>query len=150
MRRLLILLLLAFSPFFTSSAFAKEDPIYTSFFSDKALSGYDTVAYFTQGKAVEGQSQYQTRYMDADWYFSSQAHLDAFLADPEKYAPQYGGYCAWALGAKNTLAPGNPKHWTVHQGKLYLNYDASVRKQWLADRDALIQLADQRWPAVLN
>lgn len=133
-----------------STQASAADEIYTSYFSNKAVGGYDTVAYFTEGKPVKGSDQYKVEYRGADWYFSSAENLELFKANMEKYTPEYGGYCAWAVGAQNQLASGDPLQWTVYKGKLYLNYDASVKKQWLADKDNLIQKADQNWPNVLN
>ena len=89
--------------FFSTQAFAVE-PVYTSFFSNKAIKGYDTVAYFTENKAVEGQAAFSTDYQGAKWLFSSQENLDLFIADPEKYAPQYGGYCAYAVAQNSTAS----------------------------------------------
>nr|WP_217702143.1 YHS domain-containing (seleno)protein [Vibrio ostreicida] len=126
------------------------DKIYTGIFSSKALSGYDTVAYFTQGKPVKGDSQFQTEYQDANWYFASQEHLDAFKADPERYAPQYGGYCAWAVSAKNDFASADPKQWAIVDGKLYLNYDAEVKSWWDDDRSGHIKQADINWPKLIQ
>lgn len=147
---LTLTLLLATQALFSTQAIAASDPIYTGFFSNKALEGYDTVAYFTDGKPVEGSKKFKTSYQGADWLFASQEHLDLFKADPEKYAPQYGGYCAWAIGSENQLASGDPEQWTVYNGKLYLNYDASVKAKWLPNKDEFIKSADARWPAILN
>lgn len=143
-------LLLACQALFSTQAIAASDPIYTGFFSNKALEGYDTVAYFTEGKAVEGTSNFKAKYQGAEWWFASKEHLDMFTDDPEKYAPQYGGYCAWAVGEKNQLAPGDPHQWTIHQGKLYINYDQSVQDTWLPKKDRFIKIADQNWPTILD
>ncbi|MDN3612226.1 YHS domain-containing (seleno)protein [Vibrio ostreicida] len=145
MKKLVTLFILMLS-FPTWSA----DKIYTGIFSSKALSGYDTVAYFTQGKPVKGDSQFQTEYQDANWYFASQEHLDAFKADPERYAPQYGGYCAWAVSAKNDFASADPKQWAIVDGKLYLNYDAEVKSWWDDDRSGHIKQADINWPKLIQ
>jgi YHS domain-containing protein len=130
--------------FFFSTSVSAEEGIYTSYFSNKAVSGYDVVAYFTESKPVEGSRQYTFTYQGADWYFSSAENLALFKNDPVKYAPQYGGYCAWAM-ALNKRAPGNPPFWTVYKGKLYLNYDQSVVDKWLVDKDGFIQQADLHW-----
>ncbi|WP_159651115.1 YHS domain-containing (seleno)protein [Vibrio atypicus] len=127
-----------------------EDEIYTGFFSNKALDGYDTVAYFTQGKPVEGDSQWQVKYKGADWYFSSQENLDKFNADPNRYAPQYGGYCAWAISEKNDFASADPKQWAIVDGKLYLNYNAEVKEWWDQDRTGHISAADKNWPNLIK
>ena len=112
-----------------------------------AIGGYDPVAYFEDAAPAPGTDAFTHAWHGATWKFASVAHRDAFKDAPEKYAPQYGGYCAWALGAKDSLAPVDPERWTVVGDKLYLNYDADVQEQWLADRDALITKADANWPA---
>ena len=133
---------------FAGSALA-EPPIYTRLFSNVAVSGYDTVAYFTQDKAVKGTSKYQFDYMGAKWHFSSAANLAAFKSDPEAFAPQYGGYCAWAIG-NNKIAKGDPRQWSRYNGKLYLNYNAQIKDRWLADKERLVPLADNYWPQLIN
>lgn len=127
-----------------------KDEISTSLFSNKALSGFDTVAYFTQGKAVEGNSQWHSEYKGADWYFSSQQNLELFLSDPQRYAPQYGGYCAWAVSVKKDFAPSDPHQWAIVDGKLYLNYSAKVKQWWDQDQAGHIQVADQNWPTLIG
>ena len=126
-----------------------EPLIYTSFFSDTALSGYDTVAYFREGKPVKGNDNFSTEYKGAVWQFKNQANLDAFLLSADSYTPQYGGYCAWAVAHDNT-AKGDPQQWNITNGKLYLNYNAEIRDNWLKDKDALIMTADKNWPHVLD
>lgn len=145
MKNIMALMLLIVSQFGYAA-----DAISTGFLSNKAVSGYDTVAYFTQGEPVKGSSKFQTVYMDADWYFSTQEHLDMFNTEPEKYAPQYGGYCAWAVSAQNSFAPSDPTKWAIVEGKLYLNYDQSVKDKWDADRTLHIKQADQNWPALIK
>ncbi len=125
------------------------DPVYTGTFNNKAVGGYDTVAYHTQGKAVKGDKDFKTEYKGADWYFASQENLDLFLEDPEKYAPQYGGYCAWAA-AHDTLAKGDPNQWHIVDGKLYLNYDKKINDQWFARNAELIPVADGAFPDLLE
>ncbi|PKG39159.1 YHS domain-containing (seleno)protein [Psychromonas sp. Urea-02u-13] len=127
----------------STSVFATEQ-IHTGYFNNKAVSGYDVIAYFEQAKPVEGSSKYQLEYKGADWYFSSQANLDKFKANPEKFAPQYGGYCAWAM-SNDKAAPGNPPFWTIYNDKLYLNYDQNVLDTWRADKDGFIKSADAHW-----
>ncbi len=141
---LLSLLLLLFS-----LPVRAESDIYTGYFSDLAISGYDSVAYFTEGKPVEGNDKFSLNYKGAQWQFSSQANLEAFTLAPDKYAPQYGGYCAWAVAHDNT-AKGEPDQWYIHEGKLYLNYNADIREKWLKDKEALIKRANVNWPTVLN
>ena len=151
MRRLLVTLGLVLSLFVlpTLSAHAADKPVYTGFFSSVALSGYDPVAYFTENKPVKGDSRYSTEYQGAQWHFSSAVNRDAFVADPKRYAPQYGGYCAWAVSEGDT-ASADPKLWKIIDGKLYLNYDADVQKKWELDIAGHIRKADKNWPAVLG
>jgi len=124
------------------------DPTYTGLFSSKAIKGYDTVAYFTVGKPLKGSDEYSMEYNDATWLFSSQENLELFKADPEKYAPQYGGYCAYAV-ATNTTASIKPELFTIHEGKLYLNYNKSINEKWIANKEGFIQDADKNWPGLL-
>lgn len=127
----------------TAPAFA-EDPVYTSRWSNTALQGYDPVAYFTIGEATEGSKKFSTTYMGAEFQFASQENLDLFIANPETYAPQYGGYCAWAISQGN-YAKGNAKNWAIVDGKLYLNYNKSIQKKWDKDRAGFITSGDAQW-----
>lgn len=111
-----------------------------------AIRGYDAVAYFTEGRPVEGAAQFQTEHDGATWHFSSAANRDAFAADPGAYAPQYGGFCAWAVAAKGKLYSTQPANWTIVDGRLYLNYDDTIQYRWEQDIPAFIQEADTRWP----
>lgn len=130
---------------FLSSSVAAEDAIYTGFLSNKAAGGYDVVAYFKEAKPVEGQKAYKHRWKGADWYFSSEENLASFKQTPEKFAPQYGGYCAWAVSEHNDFAPGNPKYWKIVNDKLYLNYDKKVQQDWEKSQNDHIVKADQNW-----
>jgi YHS domain-containing protein len=111
-----------------------------------ALRGYDAVAYFTQGQPVKGVPQFQAQYQGVVFHFASAAHRDSFIASPEKYAPQYGGYCAFGM-SNGYKAATDPASFTVREGKLYLNYNSEVQKMWTANMPALINKADQLWPA---
>lgn len=133
----------------TAPAFAKSADIYTGYFSSLAVGGYDPVAYFKAGKPVEGKAQFTTEYKGATWRFSSEENLNAFKADPAAYAPQYGGYCAWAVSQGYT-ASGDPNVWAIVNNKLYLNYDKSVQAKWEKDIPGFIAKADKNWPGVLN
>jgi YHS domain-containing protein len=130
-------------------AMAKDAPVYTSFFGNVAVSGYDTVAYFTDQKPVQGDAKYSTSYQGAEWRFATAAHRDAFVADPARYAPQYGGYCAWAV-AQGSTASADPMRWRIVNDKLYLNYDADVQKKWEVSIPEFIQQANKNWPSVLG
>jgi len=114
-----------------------------------AILGYDTVAYFTDNKAVAGSDQFKSQWMGATWKFASQAHLDLFKAEPAKYAPQYGGYCAYGV-TRDYLVKIDPTQFTVLAGKLYLNYDADVQKKWSKDPQGYIASADRKFSDLLK
>lgn len=114
-----------------------------------AIRGYDPVAYFLDGKPEPGSDAYTTSWMGATWKFSSAAHLQQFKADPAKYAPQYGGYCAYGV-AKDNLVKIEPDEWTIIDGKLYLNYDADVQKKWKQDVPGYIKQANEKFPVLLK
>jgi YHS domain-containing protein len=147
--RLLLLVMVAGVVSYSPLAMAKEPPIYTGTFSNKAVSGYDTVAYFTEGKAVKGNPNISTTYKGAVWLFASDADKDKFVANPEQYAPQYGGYCAWAV-SNNDTASADPTKWKIVDGKLYLNYDGDIQKKWEMDIPGNIAKANKNWPGVIN
>lgn len=148
-RSLLLGLALATSAFaLTPAAFADKPAVYTAKGSTLAVQGYDPVAYFTDAKPVKGLETFTTTYNGAEFRFATAANLAAFKADPEAYAPQYGGYCAWAI-AQGKFAKGSAEHWRVVDGKLYLNYDAGIQKKWLKDVPGFITKADAKWPDLL-
>ena len=126
---------------------ASADVINQTTFGGLAIDGYDTVAYFTEGRPVEGDRAYESEWKDATWRFASAANKALFDADPEKYAPQYGGYCAFAV-ANDTTASIEPDLWDIVDGKLYLNYSDSVQKKWRADIPGMIAAANQNWPEI--
>jgi YHS domain-containing protein len=126
-----------------------EPPIYTGAFDDLAVQGYDPVAYFTDGKPVKGDKAFSTEYMGATFRFASAAHRDTFIANPEAYAPQYGGYCAWAVSQGYT-AKGDARNWKIVDGKLYLNYNTSIQKKWEADIPGFVSAANTNWPGLVD
>lgn len=126
---------------------AAVDPVYTGFFSNEAIDGYDAVAYFTEGQPLEGSDEFSFDYQGATWKFASREHLEMFKANPEAYAPQYGGYCAYAV-AKGDTASAQPDLWTIHNGKLYLNYNRRINEEFRNDIDAFIRQADENWPLI--
>ena len=126
---------------------AAGEPVFQR--SGAAIHGYDPVAYFEAGEPVKGKSRHEVEWNGAKWRFASAANRDAFQADPERYAPQYGGYCAWAVSRGHT-APIDPKSWKVVDGKLYLNYSKSVQENWEKDIPGHIASADGHWPRILS
>jgi len=135
--------------FSAGAAFARSSEIYTGTFSSLAVGGYDTVAYFKQNAPVVGKAEFSMEYKGATWRFASKENLDAFRANPAAYAPQFGGYCAWAV-AHNYTASGDPLVWSVVQGKLYLNYDRDVQAQWSKDIPRYIADGNKNWPSALD
>lgn len=109
----------------------------------RPIRGYDPVAYFTEGKPMEGSDEFTHEWNGGVWRFASAEHRDLFAAEPEKYAPQYGGYCAYAasLGYAETV---DPTKWKIHEGKLYLN-DPSAYERWLKDIPGYITQGDKNW-----
>ncbi len=148
-------LTIAFAGLFVTTTVHAEPPVNTltnSLFggrTDSAINGYDPVAYFTLGKPAKGQDKLAFEWMGAKWKFSTQAHLDLFKADPVKYAPQYGGYCAYGV-TQDALVKVEPDQFTVREGKLYLNYDADIQAKWLKDPAGYIRQADAKFPALLK
>ena len=126
---------------------AGEPPVYAV--NGIALGGTDTVAYFTEGKAISGMPAFSHHWMGAIWQFSSAENRDLFAANPEAYAPQFGGYCAYAV-SRNYTAPTDKRAFSIHEGKLYLNYSRPVRALWAAKKEAHIRKGHANWPAVLN
>jgi YHS domain-containing protein len=142
-RAMLALLLLA--PGIASGQTNAATPVFAE--RGIALGGTDAVAYFTQGRAVAGLARHTFSWRGATWRFANEANRDAFAADPEKYAPQYGGFCAWAV-AQGYHAPTDRNAWKIVDGKLYLNYDRSIQRRWEGDVPGNISKADGNWPEV--
>ena len=145
-----LLALQACTPDDSSSANSIEAPYAvgsTTFFIHDDSRGYDVVAYFTQAKPVEGKRSFTHNWNDAEWRFASAANRDLFAANPEKYAPQYGGWCAWAVSQGYT-ASIDPEAWRIVDGKLYLNYSKSVQSQWVQDVPGNITKGDRNWPSI--
>ena len=127
---------------------AGEPTIYTGLVKGIAVGGYDPVAYFNDSKPVSGSPSITLMHDGATWRFTSEVNRDAFRAEPTRYAPQYGGYCAWAVSQGYT-AKGDPNAWKIVGGKLYLNYDKRVQSTWEKAAEANIVKADANWPKVL-
>jgi YHS domain-containing protein len=142
------LLLLVFAPLaFAPLAFAAQAPVFTT--GDGAIRGYDPVAYFTIGEPTRGNDRFTASWQGATFKFVSAANLELFKADPAAYAPQYGGYCAYAV-SRGATAGTVADAWSIVDGKLYLNYSQSVRQRWRKDIPRHIEAAERNWPAVLD
>ncbi|NJK67774.1 MAG: YHS domain-containing protein [Microcoleus sp. CSU_2_2] len=117
------------------------------FYSEEGLAirGTDPVAYFTQSKPVKGQPEFSYKWGNATWQFASAENRDLFMQNPEKYAPQYGGFCAWAVSQGYT-ASTDPNAWKIENGKLYLNYNSAVQWGWEKDVSGNVAKGDKNWP----
>jgi YHS domain-containing protein len=125
-----------------------EKPVNTTF-TGVAIKGYDPVAYFTESKPVKGRAEFTHEWNGAEWRFASAVHRDLFTADPVKYAPQFGGYCAWAV-SRGYTAGIDPDAWKIVHQRLYLNYNAKVQSQWAENIPANIEKAEENWPRILK
>ena len=137
-----------------TASLAQQPEIYQSKRADYpanalAVGGFDTVAYHTRKQAVPGNPQFRVSWKGAEWHFASQANLDLFLKEPARYAPQYGGYCAFAVAGGST-APGDPKVWDVVGGKLYLNLSTGTQSSWRRNPADFIKRGDTNWPKVIG
>jgi YHS domain-containing protein len=110
-----------------------------------AIKGYDSVAYFDQSKAVKGSAKFEFVWNGAKWQFATAAHRNAFAKEPAKYAPQYGGYCAYGVSQGHAV-PVDPEAWKIVDGKLYLNYNKDIQKEWFKDIPGHINEANENWP----
>lgn len=137
--------LLAMGLLGSSSAFA-DNVVNTGYFGGVAIMGYDPVAYFTENAAVKGSEQFSYDWLGTPWHFASKIHREAFISDPTKYAPQFGGYCAGEVKFEGITINIDPEAWRIIDGKLYLGYD----KTFIADLEAHPQnwlpKAEENWP----
>lgn len=131
----------------TGSALA-DDSVNTGYFGGVAIMGYDTVAYFTDGKAVKGSEEFTYDWLGTPWHFASKKHQEMFMSEPVKYAPQYGGYCAGEVVAGSVTVNVDPEAFKIIDGKLYLIYDVRNADDFAAHADDNIPKADANWPQV--
>jgi hypothetical protein len=127
----------------TVSAHAQQSEVFAP--GGKAIKGFDPVAFFMDAKPIMGADSLSCKWKDVNWLFSSKEHLEAFKSNPEKYAPQYGGYCAYG-SSQGHKAPTQTDTWTIVGDKLYFNYNQKVKEMWMRNQDTLIKKADLLWP----
>lgn len=125
--------------------FAQKAEVFST--SDGAIRGYDAVAYFTEGMPVKGKADFSYQWNKAIWYFYNEENLNKFKASPEKYAPQFGGYCAFGM-SEGHKAPTQPDAWTIIDNKLYLNYNTKVKEKWSENKEDRIKKAANNWPSL--
>ena len=147
-----LLAVLALAVLGTAAAFGGAQAFFgsddkTAYFAEDgvAIRGYDPVAYFDQGAPVEGSAENSLEWQGVTWHFASADHRSAFEQNPQKYAPAYGGFCAYAV-AKDQLASIDPEAWKIVDGKLYLNYSTGIQKKWEQDVPGYIEQAEMNWP----
>lgn len=131
--------------FVSGSIFAQEKTIYQK--NGIAINGYDPVAYFTDNMPVKGKEAFSFDWNGAKWQFSSDTNMALFKANPEKYAPQYGGFCAYGV-SENHKSPTDPNAWTIVEEKLYLNYSPKVKELWTKDIPNRIKKANDYWSLI--
>ncbi len=127
-------------------ALAAKEPVFST--GDGAIRGYDPVAYFSEGRPVKGRSDISHSWNGATWHFSSEQNRTTFVSAPDKYAPAYGGYCAYAV-ANGYTATTDPDAWSIVNGRLYLNYSQGVKKRWEKNISGYIKSGDANWPGIL-
>lgn len=109
-----------------------------------AIKGFDAVAYFAADGAAKGKPEFEFVWNGAKWLFSNGENLEKFKQNPEQYAPQFGGYCSWAVSHGYT-ADSDPEAWKIVDNKLYLNYNWKVKEKWEAEQQGLIQTGEKNW-----
>jgi len=145
MKKIIGILLIAFIS--STTTFAQQSEIFTV--NGKAIRGYDVVAFFTVSTPVKGEEQYSFVWKNSIWLFSSLENKELFQNNPEKYAPQYGGYCAYGMSG-GYKAPTVIETWKIVDQKLYFNYSLKVQELWNKDIPGHIQKADGNWQKVRN
>ncbi|MDX1514323.1 MAG: YHS domain-containing (seleno)protein [Gammaproteobacteria bacterium] len=124
-----------------------KDPVFST--EQGAIRGFDPVAYFSEGKPVPGSADITHEWDGATWHFASEANRDRFIAEPKKFAPAYGGYCAYAV-ANGYTATTDPNAWSIVDDRLYLNYSIAVKQRWEKNISGYISKANKNWPGVLS
>lgn len=131
---------------FIKPAMAAEPRVYSD--GGIAIRGADPVAFFTEGAPVQGSADHALMWQGTTWHFANKDNMEAFMADPEAFAPQFGGYCAYAA-AQGYVASSVPEAWTIRDDKLYLNFSLGVRRRWLRDVPGYIASGNANWPGLL-
>ena len=144
----LMVLAATLAAFAWSASASAGSSINTGYFDGVAIEGYDTVAYFTDGKATKGSEEFAYDWLGATWYFANAEHRELFAEKPVQYAPQYGGHCAMGVAFGESTANIDPEAWAIVDGKLYLQYSKDAREAWERDRANRVAAADQKWPEI--
>ncbi|HZP93625.1 MAG TPA: YHS domain-containing (seleno)protein [Burkholderiales bacterium] len=121
---------------------------YNTLYADLGAKGYDVVSYFTDGRPTQGSDRYSYEYGGVKWRFASREHRDMFAADPQRYAPQYGGFCSWGVSVGKLFDVDPVNGWTVVDGKLYLNFNREINEKFAGDPHGFVEKADRNWPSL--
>ena len=141
-------LVAALAAFALSAPAGAGTAVNTGYFGGVAIKGYDTVAYFTDGRATQGSEEFAYDWLGVTWLFANAEHRDLFAEKPVQYAPQYGGHCALGTAFGESTVNIDPEAWTIVDGKLYLQFSQGAREEWEQDRANLIAAGDQKWAEV--
>lgn len=133
----------------TANPAVSDQVVNTGYFGDVAIKGYDPVAYFTENKAVKGSPQFVHQWLGAEWHFANAGNRELFKADPAKYAPQYGGYCADGVSFGTVTTNIDPQAWRIIDGKLYLSYDPGAAEGMETKPNKIID-SQKHWAEVQN
>lgn len=139
---------LALTMTLVGSAVLADDSVNTGYFGGVAIMGYDTVAYFTDGKATKGSEKFSYEWLGTPWHFANAKHREMFMSEPLKYAPQYGGYCAGEVSSGSVTINVDPEAFKIVDGKLYLMYDKKDAEDFAAHPADTVAQADAKWPKV--
>lgn len=139
-------IIVLFTCLLAASAYAGE-PVFTGDSGNVAVEGHDVVAYFTVGEPVKGSVEHSLQWRGAEWRFANEDHLDRFRENPEKYAPAYGGFCAYGVAQGKALA-SSPEYWSIHDGRLFFNLNEEIHHNWKNELEEHIKAADEQWPEV--
>ncbi|MGH8549252.1 MAG: YHS domain-containing (seleno)protein [Methylococcales bacterium] len=133
---------------FSAPAFAVKQTggEYNTLYAGLGAKGYDVVSYFTDRKPKQGSDRYTAEFGGVKWQFTSEEHRDLFAADPQKYAPQYGGFCSWGVSQGKLFDVDPVNGWTVVNGKLYLNFNADLNATFAKETEGYVAKANQHWP----
>jgi YHS domain-containing protein len=142
---LAVLIGTAATPAFAVKATGGE---YNTLYAGLGAKGYDVVAYFTDGKPTPGSDRYTHEYGGVKWQFASREHRDLFAADPQKYAPQYGGFCSWGVSVGKLFDVDPVNGWKIVDGRLYMNFNADINDTFSKDAKGFIAKANRNWPGL--
>ncbi|OWW02408.1 hypothetical protein ATY81_21895 [Rhizobium sp. R72] len=131
-----------------ASPVVADDSVNTGYFGGVAIMGYDSVAYFTEGKAIKGSEKFSYEWLGTPWHFANSHHREMFMSEPLKYAPQYGGYCTGEVSDGSVTVNVDPEAFKIVDGKLYLMYDKAHAEEFAAHPADTVARADGQWPKV--